>query len=369
MNAKPDFLEQRLLKVFPVDQWSYRRVCLATSGGPDSVAMVRAMASIAEQNGIRDKLMIVTVNHRLRGSESEGDVAFVRNFGRKLRLPVDVRTVDSNVLKEETRRLGSLESAARNLRYQLLCDAAHEFSARYIVTAHHAGDQLETILFRLFRGSGVEGLRGVAPIRALDASLTLVRPMLEITREEILAYLEKLKQDYRIDSSNISSVFTRNRIRNELVPVLNDVFPNRWQNALLRLAEQSDEINALLEAHVDELEYELRANNEREKRYRQTLCSLNAVLPGFGKTSQNSIDIPLSPLQKVPNEILKRYFRRLWRRLNWPLRDMGYEEWNRLAEAVKEKKATQQFPGNVALLFISEDTIRLEQLKNQNKIG
>ena len=360
-----DQIEKKILDAFPLAEWSRRRVCLAASGGSDSVALVRAFVAIAQKNALQDAVCIATVNHGLRGAESDGDVEFVQDLGTKLGAQVFVKQIDGKALKREAQRLGSLESAARNLRYDLLCTTAKEFGARFLVTAHHADDQLETVLFRLFRGSGFDGLQGMASARPLDQSLTLARPMLAITKREILEYLTRLGQDYRVDSSNVSPEFTRNRIRNELIPLLDQLFPNRWRGALSRLAEQGEETNAFLDEHVDELEREIERETRRQEKYRQTLRELNAAVSDNPKLV-DGVDLPIKPLLNAPTVVLKRYFMRLWRRLHWSLGDMGSEEWERLVVSIKQRKASRQLPGNVATLFPDEDDARLQRLAPPN---
>ena len=361
-----DQIEEKILKAFPLVEWSRRRVCLAASGGPDSVALVRAFVAIVKEAKLQNAVCVATVNHKLRDEESDEDAEFVRKLGTDLGIPVIVKTIDRVVLDRETKRLGSLESAARKIRYELLHDATKEFGARFLVTAHHADDQLETMLFRLFRGSGFDGLQGMATTRTFDQSLTLARPMLAITKKEILEYLVRLKQNYRVDSSNASPEFTRNRIRNELVPLLDEIFPNRWRGALSRLAEQGKETNVFLDERVDELEREVEKETSRLKKYRQALQELNVVEPEKHESS-DVVDLPLQTLQNTPSIILKRYFMRLWRRLQWPLGELGSEEWDRLVAGVKQRKTPRQFPGNVAALFPDSDTARFQRITSSDE--
>ncbi|MGI6400999.1 MAG: tRNA lysidine(34) synthetase TilS [Thermoguttaceae bacterium] len=356
-----DILEKRILSAFPISEWKRRRLCLAASGGADSVALLCAFAAIANENGVYRNLHVVTVDHQLRGEESDEDVEFVRALANKMQLSFEVRTINRTTLAAETKRLSSLENAARNLRYQLLKDAAKDFGARFLLTAHHLDDQLETILFRLFRGSGLDGLQGISSTRPLDSSIALVRPMLRISKREILDYLNRLKQDFRVDSTNEYPNFIRNRIRNELIPLLNDTFPNRWKAALLRLSQQSRETSAYLDDHVDELEAQIRTEVRRKERFRASLRELN-VVSHEQSASGSFIEIPIEPLRNANPVILKRYFRKLWRRMKWPLAEMGYDEWNRLVEIMSKGKASRQFPGNVAALFPEKDVLRLERL-------
>ncbi|MCF0234460.1 MAG: tRNA lysidine(34) synthetase TilS, partial [Thermoguttaceae bacterium] len=213
VDEKPmDSFEKSILKAFPFDKWRAYKVCLAVSGGADSVALLRAFAAISARAGSHN-IVVATVDHRSRGEESDADVAFVRDLAAARGIEFVLKTVDPAELTAEARRLGSWENAAREARYRLLFEAAKTVGARYLATAHNRDDNLETILFRLFRGSGFDGLRGVPGERPLDDALELVRPMLHISRVEILAYLARLAQSYRTDSSNASPKYARNRIR------------------------------------------------------------------------------------------------------------------------------------------------------------
>lgn len=356
--------ENALLASFPLEQWRERRVCLAISGGADSIAALRAFARIAERADVSNNLFVVTIDHRSRGSESDNDVLFVRNLAERLKLAFFVRQIDPNELQKESQRQGSWEGAARSLRYQLLVETAQQNGARFLVTAHHTDDQLETILFRLFRGSGLDGLRGIAPYRTIDDSLSIVRPLLQVNRAEILEYLRLLGQSYRTDSSNESPVYARNRIRNELVPALEGLFPGKWQNALLRLAQIASDAEKYFDERVEELEREIAATQNREIAYFKTLDELAAVPEQCEDATTDSIEIPRAPIQNVPEEIAIRYFRKIWKSKKWALGSMGNEEWRRLTQAAQQGTSTNQLPGAVFISFPNESTIRLERRRN-----
>lgn len=356
--------ETKILEAFPLQEWRKYKICIATSGGPDSVALLIALSSISKSENLRSNILVATVDHQLRGEESTEDANFVQRLALANKLVFDKRLLDPKKLERETKRLGSLEDAARVLRYQELLKSAKNFGARYLVTAHHLGDQLETILFRLFRGTGIEGLRGMMKYRKIDESILLVRPMLQIKKEEIIQYLEQRNQDYRVDSSNNSLLIVRNRIRHELLPLLDSIFPQRWEKALLRLAQQNDSLCQFFSENVEQLERSLSSFQKRSRYFDQLLTSMQVLekaTPEFipGKR----IDLPLETLSKVPNEILIQYFRKLWKKMEWPLGSMGQSEWNRLALYVKNGRATQQFPGNVSLLFPSSNVLRLERFE------
>jgi len=353
-------IEEQILAILPQKEWAKRRVCLAVSGGADSVALLCAFVRIAERSSLKNNLFVVTVDHGLRGAESDGDVLFVCDLARELGVDCVVRRIDSQELQEETRRQGSLEGGARTLRYRLLIDESKKRGARFLVTAHHQDDQLETLLFRLFRGSGLDGLRGAKVFRPIDESLVVVRPLLNVDRNEILRYLEALGRSYRFDSSNASSDFLRNRIRNELVPKLDEIFPTRWRGAILRTSQLADETENYLDGEVDELERNVEKARRQNALFRQTLTSLNA----FREVERNELDAfeaPLEPLKEAPDEILVRFFRRVWTRKNWSLDSMGAVEWRRLAFETRERLSGSPFPGNILLSFPEIDVLRLEK--------
>ncbi len=402
-HSSPRPFETALLAAFPLDAWRRRRVCVAVSGGADSVALLRGLVRLPEITNnpdLRRNFFVATVDHRSRGAESDGDVAFVEALAAELDVDFFRRTLDPAELEAEARRQGSWESAARTLRYRALVDAAKSGSARFLATAHHRDDQLETILFRLFRGAGFDGLRGVPAVRPLDESLVLIRPLLTVGRAEILAYLAQLNQPYRVDSSNASPRYARNRIRNELAPLLESIFPGRWESALLRLSELAAETETFFDAQTAPLDEHIAAAKLRDALFARTLALLgvpaaNAVNPpnaannaiaanppnaannaiaanllnaannANAANSPNVVILPLEPLRAAPEPLVRRYFRQIWRDRNWPLAAMGAAEWRRLTAAVRktplERRAEPQFPGDVRLTFPDSSTLRLER--------
>ncbi len=379
-HSTPRPFETALLAAFPLDAWRARRVCVAVSGGADSVALLRGLVRLPEITNnpdLRRNFFVATVDHRSRGAESDGDVAFVEALAAELGVDFFRRTLDPAELETEARRQGSWESAARTLRYRALVDAAKNGGARYLATAHHRDDQLETLLFRLFRGAGFNGLRGVPAVRPLDEALVLIRPLLAVGRAEILAYLVQLNQSYRVDSSNASPRYARNRIRNELAPLLESIFPGRWESALLRLSELAAETEPFFDAQTAPLDAEIAAAKRRDALFTRTLDALgvpdaannenppNIVNDANVANSPNVVILPLEPLRAAPEPLVRRYFRQIWRDRNWPLAAMGAAEWRRLAAAVRKtslpSRAEPQFPGDVRLTFPDASTLRLER--------
>lgn len=187
-------------------------------------------------------LILCHLNHGLRGMESTGDAAFVRRLAKKCELKCEIEEEDVAALAEK-RRI-STETAAREARHAFLLRMAEKHDVWVVLLAHHAEDQAETILANLCRGSGLAGLAGMHAVQRLDSGLHLVRPMLQVRRSEIDAYLKSKRLKFREDSSNQSLKHRRNRLRHEVLPLLNDVFARDVVPQVIRLgslAEQDDD--------------------------------------------------------------------------------------------------------------------------------
>ncbi len=184
-------------------------VLVALSGGADSVALLRALLALGYP------VCAFHLNHCLRGAESGRDEAFCRALCEKLHVPLTVERIDVGA---KARAAGEgVEAMARRIRYERLAAAAQGIK---IATAHTADDNLETMLFHLTRGTGPKGLAGIPPVRG-----NIIRPLIGVERAQVEAYLAELYQDYVTDSTNADEVYTRNRIRHEVVPVLRRINP------------------------------------------------------------------------------------------------------------------------------------------------
>jgi tRNA(Ile)-lysidine synthase len=281
---------------------------VAVSGGPDSVALARALAEVC---GGRP-LVLAHLNHQLRGADSDADEAFVAGLHASLaagaphhRLCSERRDVGAQARREGA----NLEALARRVRYGWLTEVARREGIRWVLTGHTADDQAETVLHRLLRGAGLQGLRGIAERRPLDGEVSLVRPLLTTTRAEVLAYLSSLGQPYREDASNRDLRHTRNRIRHELLPHLAAHYNPAVVRVLGRLAAQADEAFAALEEEARVL---LQA---AELPRAGALCVLDSAA-----------------LAAAPRHRVREAFRLLWAREGWPLDGMGYRDWERLAD-------------------------------------
>src|SRR5438132_2881347 len=184
-------------------------IVVAVSGGPDSVALLRALASLPTAG----RLVVAHLNHQLRGPESDADEAFVRALPESLQPGMELRCERIDVAAQARTEGANVEAVARRVRYDWLARVAKECQASWVATGHSADDQAETVLHRLLRGTGLKGLRGIATCRPLSSEVNLVRPLLDVARAQVLAYLDAEQQSYCQDRSNLDLTFRRNRIR------------------------------------------------------------------------------------------------------------------------------------------------------------
>ena len=221
------------------------RLIVATSGGRDSVALLRALEMLGRRRAWRLKLAVGHVQHHTR-PEAEVDARFVANLAQQLGLPFLRADLD---LSQPN---GNLEARARQKRYQALAAMACDFDARLVVTAHHGDDQLETLLMRLLRGSSIRGLRCIAWQRKLlpDKPQTLLRPMLGVDRQQIDRFLADLNQPWRQDQTNTDRSRFRARLRHEVLPILHDL-KNDVASKAVAVADHMRQAHALVETQVD----------------------------------------------------------------------------------------------------------------------
>lgn len=217
---------------------------VAVSGGPDSVALLSVLASLAPS--MRLTLSALHLNYGLRGEESDEDARFVSRLCAELEVPLICELVDLSRTSGTGKRM-SLQVNAREVRYAALQRAAEALGASKIALGHTADDQAETLLMWMLRGSGAAGLAGIRPLR--DA--LYVRPLLDVSRTDVLTYLNAKGRPFRTDSSNAKPVYLRNRIRHELLPLLKRFNP-AVVSALTRQADILRDEDACLDRWVTE---------------------------------------------------------------------------------------------------------------------
>lgn len=203
---------------------------VAVSGGLDSMVLLSFLHSTGYKS-----LTVCHVNHRLRGEESDLDARLVRQVATECEIPFEEANVD--VREESTSRKTSLELTARELRYEALGDLVEKHRCPRVITAHHADDQVETILINFFRGTGSRGIRGMEPVSKREGGWSIYRPLLEIPREVLEQYAEEKQVPFRQDATNFEDFALRNRVRNHLLPTLEEVFERSVRGSVLRAAE------------------------------------------------------------------------------------------------------------------------------------
>jgi len=242
---------------------------LAVSGGVDSVVL----CELCQQAGYQ--FSIVHCNFKLRGEESDRDEKFVKELGEKYGVEVKVKRFDTEQYANEKRL--SIQEAARNLRYQWfeeLINQPTDQPINHLLTAHHADDNIETLLMHFFRGTGLHGLTGI-PMK----NDFIRRPLLSFSKEELLAFAKEHQLEYVEDSSNESSKYTRNFFRNELLPAISKVYPQVKQN---------------LQDNIDRF-------TEIEKLYQLTTSQL---LSKLCRSKENEIHVPVKQLMGYNNRAL-----------------------------------------------------------------
>lgn len=302
------------------------RGVVSVSGGPDSVALAHAAVAL-QADGKVGKLIVAHFNHQLRGTESDGDEAFVEEVAQHLG---HYGTVCFRCERADTARLAreggeNLESCARRLRYEWLARVAEEENAVWVATGHTADDQAETVLHRLIRGTGLQGLAGIPERRTLAPGIALLRPLLKTTRADVIAYLRSIAEPFREDSSNRDLQFTRNRIRHELLPLLAEHYNPAIVSILTRLADQARAVHELVADHAAEL-------------LRQV------ELPRAG----DLVILDARRLSEAPSYLVREVFRIAWTRESWPQGEMSFEHWERLAALAQDQSGAVDLPGGVS---------------------
>lgn len=190
-----------------------RKWLVGVSGGADSVALLHLLV----EHGFK-KLVVCHLDHRLRGRASTGDAKFVERLAGKLGLPAEIGRAEVKTLAKENKQ--SLETAARHARHAFFEECAKRHRCQRVIVAHHADDQAETVLWNLLRGShGLKGMKGIQSIGRLEVH----RPLLKWRREDLKEYLSNHRLSWREDATNAEPIAVRNRLRNEVLPLLAEV--------------------------------------------------------------------------------------------------------------------------------------------------
>jgi tRNA(Ile)-lysidine synthase len=293
-------------------------VVVAVSGGPDSVALCHLLHRLRHSHKV--ELVVVHVHHGLRGAEADQDALFVHNLSHQLGLPMVEQRLEVRSWREK--HGGSLQMAARALRYQCLHQIMAEKGASKLALGHNADDQAEEILLRILRGAGQRGLSGMDPCNRNG----VIRPLLECHRHEIMAYLEDHGLAFRQDSSNLKPWCQRNLLRLELLPQLQQAFNSNLNATLLRTSKIFREEEDFWESHLTSWLDEHSLNH-----------------------GDGGIRFPIRPLLETHPAMQKRLLRRVVQEVKGDLREFGFHHTEILLQLCRSPAANRQLdlPGAV----------------------
>lgn len=215
-------------------------IVVGLSGGADSVTLLHILDSLKDELDI--KLFACHINHQLRGAEADRDEAFVRQLCDRMGVKLFCLSID--VAAEAKKRRESTEKAGRDIRYAFFEETASKLGAK-IATAHTASDNAETVLFNMTRGSGIKGLSGIPPVRG-----NIIRPLIGMTREEIENYCKENNLRYVTDSTNLTTEYTRNKLRLDVIPVLKGINPS-FEGSMTRMSDIMRSAAALIAGLAD----------------------------------------------------------------------------------------------------------------------
>lgn len=221
-------------------------IVIGVSGGPDSMALLNVLISLKKDNKLNCKIIVAHINHGIR-AEAEEETKYVENFCKKNEIECFIKRENVEEIAKE-QKIGT-EEAGRKLRYSFFEEVAKKVNANKIATAHTANDNAETILMNLMRGSGTSGLKGIEAKR----DNKYIRPLIECTRKEIEEYCQKNKLEPKLDKTNNENIYTRNKIRNVLLPLIESEFNPNIINSLNRMSQIVREENEYLQKQVEKI--------------------------------------------------------------------------------------------------------------------
>lgn len=274
------------------------KVLIALSGGADSVALLHILRRLAYD------CIAVHCNFHLRGEESMRDQYFVEELCRQLSTPLQIVDFDTERYAQENKV--SIEMAARTLRYRVFEQIRHEHSAAAIAVAHHRDDSAETLLLNLIRGCGIRGLHGIRPRNGY-----IIRPLLCIDRDDILQYLKINGIEYVTDSTNLSSNYTRNKVRIELLPLMEQINPSikaTIAETAERLAEAEEIYNRAIEQAIERVLVNNTIDIATLKQEASPRTLLHEILSPYGFNSAQVDNI----LTNIDSESGRRYQTAEW---------------------------------------------------------
>ena len=243
------------------------KIILGVSGGPDSISMLNILNEI--KNELQIEIYVAHINHMIR-EEADEDEQYVKNYCDKNNLQCFVKRIDVQQFANNN-KIGT-EEAGRNIRYEFFEEILQKVGANKIAVAHNKNDKIETIIMNLFRGSGISGLKGIEPIRENK----YIRPLIECGRDEIEQYCEQEKLNPRFDKTNFENDYTRNKIRNIVIPYIQKEFNPNIIETIDRLSQVATEESYYIESQANKI-YEKLLIEKTEKQIILNLKEFNKL--------------------------------------------------------------------------------------------
>ena len=281
------------------------KILIGLSGGMDSVALLHSLLAL-KKDYVLD-IVIAHLDHKFRGKESKEDRIFCEDLAKKLNLEIVSEEID--VPKAAKEKGISPEEAARFERYDFFKRQCKIKNIKHIVVAHNKDDQAETVLMRIIRGSGMAGLGAMNPVKDMKGFIIL-RPLIEISRSEIEDFIKENKLKFRHDSSNDQVIFTRNRVRRELMPYLEKNFNPNIKETLANMADN------------------LRGENEFLEKFS------NRKFKSVSKINNGTVSIDIKRFKKQPEAVRKRILRSALRHVKGDLRRFTYQHWKEMEDLI-----------------------------------
>ena len=244
-------------------------IVIGVSGGPDSMCLLQALIQIKEKKKLNYKIYVAHINHGLR-KEADGETKYVQDFCAKNNIECFVKKENVEKIAKE-QKIGT-EEAGRKLRYSFFEEIKNKTKSNKIAIAHNLNDKVETILMNIIRGTGTNGLTGIEPIR----NNLYIRPLIEIERKEIEKYCEENKLEPKIDKTNFENIYTRNKVRNLLIPYIKKEFNPNIVDAIDKLSKISTEEQNYLNKLVNNIYSNLllEENINKEAKHNQIILDL-----------------------------------------------------------------------------------------------
>lgn len=240
-------------------------IVIGVSGGPDSISLLNILNELKNEIGF--KIYVAHINHMIR-EEADSETKYVQEFCKKLQIECFTERIDVIKIANELKK--GTEETGRSLRYKFFDEILQKTNSNKIATAHNNNDKVETIIMNILRGSGTSGLKGIEAIRENK----FIRPLIETTREEIEEYCEINNLNPKIDKSNNENIYTRNKIRNIVIPYIKKEFNPNIIKTINRLSEVATEENDYLEKIAKEIFEQIEITNNKEETQNAILLDL-----------------------------------------------------------------------------------------------